>query len=190
MRLMDIMLKLSELYLSIIKVAQIAKYKRLSKEFIRYYGDICINDISKYCMPGWLDYIKKIESFLIPSPSYKFLQTDIFKKTMFVSDKGGWIEKELELLEKKFKSKELRRILKEDSVGKPIISNFKYLTSHNSIHQLYHIIYFEKESKKHIKETNTIVEWGGGYGSMAKVIKRLKPTMKSFPNLSQLLLNS
>lgn len=76
-------------------------------------------------------------------------------------------------LERKVQKKKLKTLLLEDYVGVPILNNFKYKTSHNTIHHLYHIIKFLEITKSDLKSINTIIEWGGGYGNMAKLFKKL-----------------
>ena len=91
---------------------------------------------------------------------------------MFVSARGKWLKKQLRFLENKVSENTLKSTLIEDYVGEPIIMNRKYLTSHNSIHHLYHIIKFLDATRYDIKKVETIIEWGGGYGNLAKIIKR------------------
>ena len=61
--------------------------------------------------------------------------------------------------------------------GRPNICNSKYLTSHNSIHHLYHLIYFQDKAGVKLDEYNSVLEWGGGYGNMAKIVKRMNREM-------------
>ena len=58
----------------------------------------------------------------------------------------------------------VKSILKESSIGMPFITNLRYATSENTIHQIYHISKYYSETGKDILKAKTIVEWGGGYG--------------------------
>lgn len=51
--------------------------------------------------------------------------------------------------------------------------NSKYLTSHNTVHHLYHLAYYQEKTGIDFRKINTVVEWGGGYGNLAKIFKRL-----------------
>lgn len=79
----------------------------------------------------------------------------------------------MEYLERKVGEAVLRNLLREDSVGGPLLLNTKYVTSYNSIHHLYHFIRFQESTTCVLSEVRTVVEWGGGYGNMAKLYRRL-----------------
>ena len=53
--------------------------------------------------------------------------------------------------------------------------NATYATSHTSIHHLYHLIRFADKTGCDFEKIDKVVEWGGGYGNMAKIFRRLKP---------------
>ena len=81
----------------------------------------------------------------------------------------------MSFLEKSIPKKELFKFLQEDYVGIPTLINSLYLTSPNGIHHLYHLVKFQEKTKTNFDEMNTIIEWGGGYGNMAKLLKRMVP---------------
>ena len=60
----------------------------------------------------------------------------------------------------------------ESSIGMPFITNLRYATSENTIHQIYHISKYYSETGKDILKAKTIVEWGGGYGCLARAVKK------------------
>ena len=64
--------------------------------------------------------------------------------------------------------------MQEDYVGEPLILSSEYLASFASALHLYHFIRFFDKELVDIKQINTVVEWGGGYGSQARIFKRLK----------------
>lgn len=70
-----------------------------------------------------------------------------------------------------------KQLLLEDYVGLPIISDAKFMTSANRAHHSCHLAYFYKLTGKQIWHVNTIIEWGGGYGSMARIIRRMNPNL-------------
>lgn len=49
------------------------------------------------------------------------------------------------------------------------------VTQSEVIHQMYHIARWEQLSGAHLLDQSVIVEWGGGYGGMARVVNRLHP---------------
>lgn len=70
-----------------------------------------------------------------------------------------------------------KQLLLEDYVGLPIISDTKYMTSANRAHHSCHLAFFYKLTGKQIWHADTIVEWGGGYGNMARIIRRMNPSI-------------
>jgi len=63
--------------------------------------------------------------------------------------------------------------LHENSAGKPILNDFQYKTSGNSIHHLYHFTKFSKATGTSLTELDSVVEFGGGYGNAAKIFRKI-----------------
>lgn len=61
-------------------------------------------------------------------------------------------------------------ILKESSTGTSVKASYASY-SENLIHYAYHVSVFQNKYGKHLKDLSTIVEFGGGYGGLCKVIK-------------------
>ncbi len=70
-----------------------------------------------------------------------------------------------------------KKLLLEDFVGLPIISDAQFMTSANRAHHASHLAYYAKLTGKKFWDANSVVEWGGGYGNMARIVRRLNPTM-------------
>ena len=99
-------------------------------------------------------------------------------------------KRKIELIESTFIKNDVEKILKETIIGLPTISNFKYLTSENTIHQTSHLASYKRYTKKNIYENNLIVEWGGGYGCLARLVNKMNPActyiIMDLPELSAL----
>jgi hypothetical protein len=91
---------------------------------------------------------------------------------MFVSQGGAMLREELAFLESRFSPAALIALLREDPFGEPLLLAPRYLTSHNSVRQLYHLTRFEARIGVDALNARTIVEWGGGYGTLAKIAAR------------------
>lgn len=104
-----------------------------------------------------------------------FLHIPFFRHSMFLSKGGTWQKLQLNLLNKNIENNLLKTYLKESIIGFPKITDFHFLTSHNSIHHLYHLTLFCEKSKFNFDSKIEILEFGGGYGNMAKIIKRMNP---------------
>lgn len=171
----QITLLFSYLYLVRTKRNQKRTFKALKNQYSQYYNYLSRQDISDFTTPFWENYNKKIEKAITPYPPFSFLLNRAIRETMFVVAGGKWINEELVFLEKLISKEKLRKFLEEDYVGIPILINSTYLTSHNSIHHLYHLIYFQNKTRIDFNRIDTVIEWGGGYGNMAKLFKRINP---------------
>jgi hypothetical protein len=156
------------------KKAQGKLFHDLQDNFTSTYQKLKKFDISQFTTPLWENYNRELEKVFLPHPSFSFLKDPVIMKTMFVIAGRRWLKTELTLLEERIPRNKLRFLLQEDYVGDPLLLNPTYLTSHNSIHHLYHLIRFLDKTRCNLDQVDTIVEWGGGYGNMAKILKRLK----------------
>lgn len=157
------------------KGAQRAAFATLREEFGPTYNLIKARDIGGFVTPIWQDVNAEMENLLIPAPPFNFLTNPTLRHQMFVVAGGRWLEEELSFLEKRIPQNRLKCLLKEDPTGDPQLLSSAYRTSHNSIHHLYHLIRFAEETGCDLETIEGVVEWGGGYGNMAKIFRRLRP---------------
>lgn len=151
------------------------KFMRLSSQTTSLYKDIRGGSVNEFLMDFWEKQNQELKKFFIPKAPFNFLSHPIIRNTMFVSESQGWVPIELPLLKKIFDNN-LVKLSKEDRVGGPeMLSDTSYLSSANTIHHLYHLAKYEEFSAVKIAEIDSVVEWGGGYGNMAKLYKRLNP---------------
>jgi len=159
-----------------IKRDQATTFYALRRKFPDIYNRLKNYNVARFITPLWENYNKKLEKAFLPYPPFSFLRNPVIMNTMFVAADGKWLRKELDFLETKISKNKLKTLLQEDYVGDPLLLNLTYLTSHNSIHHLYHLFRFFGKTRCNLDQIDTVVEWGGGYGNMAKIFKRLKPT--------------
>lgn len=65
-----------------------------------------------------------------------------------------------------------REVVEEDAWGAPVRLPFLLRTSANRIHHAYHLCRFEDESGLSVRNFGLVVEFGGGYGSMCRVVRK------------------
>jgi hypothetical protein len=159
-----------------VKSKQRGRFEALSKEFAPTYNLIKTHDISSFVSPLWRGVNAEMEKLFTPAPSFNFLTNPVLKHQMFVEAGGRWLEEQLSFLEKNIPRNRLKFLLMEDLAGDPRLMNATYLTSHTSIHHLYHLIRFADKTGCDFEKIENVVEWGGGYGNMAKIFRRLRPT--------------
>lgn len=129
----------------------------------------------KFLMPEWKQNTISIEKYFEENFSISFLRNQILKRTMFahLPEKAKAIQKKL--INSFFKTEDAKKYLLEDAIGNPILNDIEYLTSGNTIHHLYHLAKFSTELKIDLKEIQSYVELGGGYGNLAKITKKINP---------------
>ncbi len=158
--------------------------KKLFNEFAQtmdgIYRKLSKDDISKYTTDLWNNYNSSLAKALLPAAPANFLHDREIAGSMFVNVGGAWMETQLKLLDNSFKPEVLKAVLRESRVGQPDIKYKKYNTSHNSIHHLYHIARYEEETGASLLGKKNIIEWGGGYGNLAKIFLRLNPYLCTY----------
>jgi len=127
----------------------------------------------RFLVSTWADHAKKIEDYFLNSFTINFFSHPVIMNTMFIKSK--WENLQLAYLETRYKNKELKKILYEEKFGCPTIASWKYRSSPNSIHHLNHLSLFEDKTKCSLKKIKNVIEWGGGYGNMARIFYRIKP---------------
>ena len=82
------------------------------------------------------------------------------------------------------------RLLREDGVGRPKITTLRYLTSANRAHHAMHLAQYRRATGRNLWDVAHVVEWGGGYGNMTRLIRRMNPaatcTIIDLPEISAL----
>jgi hypothetical protein len=80
---------------------------------------------------------------------------------------------ELKVCQKHFDDWEL--LLIEQEI--PHVVRHQTLRNTTTVHHLYHLARWEQETGCDVRDLDTIVEWGGGFGSMARLCMRRNPRL-------------
>jgi len=141
------------------------------KEAEQLVWDHPYHEVIKFISPFWQNTPK-------PELVYYFIDQPIIKQTMFVTNGGSWMDKQVKFIEDFWNIDDpgsegwMQNILEEPHIGGADIHCQKYKCSHNSIHHLYHITNFLNYKNSVARSLfNSVVEWGGGYGNMARIIR-------------------
>jgi hypothetical protein len=149
-------------------------FMKLRGRFLGIYDSVREYDVSLFTTPMWDGFRSNLEDAFLPSPPFSFLRNPTILKTMFVTAGGRWMREELAYLEAHMPETKLRDLLVEDFAGDPYLFSAKYMTSHNTIHTLYHLAKFSATTRGSLEDIHNVVEWGGGYGNLARIFQRLK----------------
>jgi hypothetical protein len=97
-----------------------------------------------------------------------FLTWDVIRETMFPPPYAAFARAELNFL-KRHEWGVWRRVIRERVSGLPFPSVFYPLSSTNAIHHACHLCRFELETGAKLRQFETVVEFGGGYGSLCRI---------------------
>jgi len=102
-----------------------------------------------------------------------FLTWPVIRRTMFVR-RAGYLEAELAYL-RGLPDWEGRwaAAVRERPVGRPVRYPGLRASSGNLVHHAYHVARFEAAVGARVADMGTVVEFGGGYGSMCRLIRQL-----------------
>lgn len=156
------------------------RFDKLKGSFSDKYAKLENYNIDKFTTPLWKKFNNSVKKSLLPVPPFNFLNDSTIMLSMFATAGGRWLKKEISSLENKIDKKKLKDILQEDYVGDPLLLNSYYLTSHTVVHHLHHFVEFLDKTKTKIDDLNTIVEWGGGYGSLIRILKRFNSKKRTY----------
>ncbi|MGE2729515.1 putative sugar O-methyltransferase [Mycolicibacterium vaccae] len=123
-----------------------------------------------YVRADWAARNAELERGLLPVPPADFLQHPVIRFQMFVGD--HLLAEQLPYVLDRLGDPTL---LAEDAVGAPptvTVPGTSVRTSSNTVHQLYHLLRYEEATGRAVREAETVVEWGGGFGSLMRLLHR------------------
>jgi hypothetical protein len=129
---------------------------------------------------SWDSWSGKIRSAFKKEVPLGFLSHPLIAYTMVLAGKGGAIQEtrmRIAACSEILGIETTKSLLLEDFVGLPIISNSEFITSANRAHHSSHLAYYYKLTNKYLWQLGSIVEWGGGYGNMARILRRMNASL-------------
>jgi hypothetical protein len=115
-------------------------------------------------------FSKKILELVLKKKLNNFLRESFIQKVFFVHNRLYifFLLIKIFLNKKKFKY-----LLKEDHIGDPVRYFLYPQSSGNRIREVYHLMELEKFIQMPLKNINEVFEFGGGYGNMARIFKKI-----------------
>jgi hypothetical protein len=121
----------------------------------------------------WLNNRKELRVQILTDDPLEFLTWDVVTGSMFVGNRL-FVDRELDYLMKRHNWKTVwEPVIQEDPVGTPKRYNRDKRSSGNRIHTAYHLARFEAQTGLSVRESRLIIEFGGGYGSLCRLIHKL-----------------
>ena len=100
-----------------------------------------------------------------------FLKWDVIKKTMYFQNNHAAAKELFFLLRHDWKK--WKPAIRENDFGKPTPFILYPNSSGNLIHHAYHLAKYENITHQNVRKFDYIFEFGGGYGSMARLFQNL-----------------
>lgn len=121
----------------------------------------------------WHQNRRRLQQLVLHDNPARFLTWPVIINSMFMNDAEIAGPELVELLRQPDFTTRWRPALQEDAVGAPARSSLLEGSSNNLIHHAYNLWQFERHTKRRIADLSSIVEFGGGYGSTARLAARL-----------------
>lgn len=135
---------------------------------------------------SWNDKRKELMFYLDKGDTKNFIRWPVIMSTMF----SNCHRSELHYLQNQKQWPNIKEAIKEHSAGNPPRCKFYTDSSTNLIHHAFSLYLFLNRSGIDIKKLNNIYEFGGGYGSLCRLIYNLgfngTYTIYDFPEMNKL----
>ncbi len=122
---------------------------------------------------AWQENINQLQYAILNDDPREFLRWKVIRDTMFF-DNPTYIDPELAALKSDPKWPCIwETAIQETIIGHPPPYYAQARSSGNLIHHAYHVLRFQQETGRHVNDFDVIIEFGGGYGSLCRLIHNL-----------------
>ena len=129
-----------------------------------------LNNFSIKKLPTHNIFSTKILELVLEKKLNNFLRENFIQKVFFVHNRLYIFFLLIKIF---FYHKKFKYLLKEDHVGDPVRYFLYPKSSGNRIREVFHLMEFEKFIQMPLKNINEVFEFGGGYGNMARIFKKI-----------------
>lgn len=121
----------------------------------------------------WNSNMNRLRELVLTGNPLEFLRWDVILQTMFVAY-AEYVEPEIKYLQKHpLWSSRWKKAIQENCIGHPVSNWKRPESSSNLIHHAHHVCRFEDATNKKVGDYEYIVEFGGGYGSLCRLMFNL-----------------
>lgn len=152
-------------------MTSLRRFDQLRHSFSERLDSVRDLDEPAFVRSDWASRNGELVDRLLPLPPADFLRCEEILHQMFVG--ARYLPQELPYVLSRLPGPE---IAQEDPVGDPPTSPVpggQVTTSSNTVHQLHHLLRYQDVSGWSVGTVRSVVEWGGGYGCLAKLFIRL-----------------
>ncbi len=120
----------------------------------------------------WESNRLRLRNHVLSRDPRAFLTWDVIRETMFPPPYAWFARAELKFLQREDWAR-WREALGETTVGLPFPCLWYPSSSSNAIHHAYHLCRFEVDTGARLRDFGTVLEFGGGYGSLCRIVHNL-----------------
>ena len=153
---------------------QLDAWEARSERFEQVLGAIAPYLETDFLQPLWAGNLQPLEDYLRPRPPFEFLSSTTLMETMVMVNGGRPFRRELAVCARVWEEQQLAALAEEDLAGDPVLHSRRPLTSHTRIHHLHTLARYELAIGSAYRDAAVALEWGGGFGGMARVLRRLR----------------
>ena len=157
-----------------LKPDQRIAFEALSARFAPLYRLIRGDGEERYLADFYSSAFAQLEPELLPMPSFSFLHSTSISKFIIPSPVKEEARGYLANLSCGLSQARFDALIQEDPVGEPPGMILDPLTSHNQVRIMNDLLHFGHAARCEVDQFDTVVEWGGGYGCLAKLFRRLR----------------
>lgn len=152
------------------------RFERLAADFSDRYAEVRALGDPAALEPPWRSYLAELERHLLPRPPADFLRLPVALETMTAHGRHARAA-QLSHLRRRLPQAELARLVREDAVGAPLVAERRLLSSGTRIQAVTGMQALAETAGVEPASVRSIVEWGGGYGQLARLWRRVgQPT--------------
>jgi putative sugar O-methyltransferase len=127
---------------------------------------------SDFVDPAWSKNIRTVEDYFLKDFDLSFLDHPVINGSMVFTNRKAHAE-QWAYLEQWRNPEVLKKWIGEGASAHLPGARQKLSTAINSAHQLYHLARFERSTGWSVGNAKAVVEFGGGYGNLARVFRNL-----------------
>ncbi|MFI5348586.1 MAG: hypothetical protein ACHQ2Z_03510 [Elusimicrobiota bacterium] len=164
-----------------IKGRQRLSFEGLHGEYEGLLDRVSDEPLGEFLSLGWRHlYARSFNKESLRALPFSFLRPQHgFLDKFGVFPGKEFVRTKLAFLEARLAPERLSEVLTEDFVGEPELYAARPLFSPWNIIHLDHLIRFSEATRCDLKSVRSVVEWGGGFGNMAKIMRRLGPDLRT-----------
>lgn len=164
----------SSFHLLLQKRNQLSTYHAYKSRFLANYELLAKKTPELFISATWQAANKRIAKELLPHPPFAFSRLGSFAYVAGSPASASISKQAMAYLLQNLSSNDLHIYLEEDPIGgfvcmrKPMGGE----VSRNTIEKAYHLTRFAHETKINWNDVRSVIEWGGGYGGLARIVWR------------------